>query len=176
MSGFYDLTGGSDGEGDVSDHDLQAAIDASLSDMIDRTTKTDQDHGGGAIQNTGGTSASSACGSSSTTPSVSSISKGKRPMRPSSDVSSGKESAGKRPRSADDGGEESRAKPPLFRLISTPSDKRESGTVSLRDVLTGEFTEALLSNYMIDMALLVEAQPRLASVPVVVVHGFKPNT
>lgn len=63
-------------------------------------------------------------------------------------------------------------KPPFFRLLSTSArDEAHNGSVSLRDLLSGEFQAALLSNYMMDLGLLVHAQPRLRCVPVVVVHG-----
>lgn len=66
--------------------------------------------------------------------------------------------------------------PPLFRLLSTsPSDSARTGSVDLDDLLSGSFSSALFSNYMIDMGLLVNAQPRLRSVPVVVVHGDQPG-
>lgn len=71
---------------------------------------------------------------------------------------------------------EHRCRPPLFRLISTPSDGPGAGTVSLSDIFSGDFTEALLANYMIDLPLLLQAQPRLESVPVVLVHGFDENS
>lgn len=83
---------------------------------------------------------------------------GKRPRR-KSEVDSGKLSA----------------KSLLFRLLSTsPSDRASGvGSLSLEDLLSGDFQEALLCNYMIDMDFLVDVQPRLRSVPVVIVHGDK---
>lgn len=68
--------------------------------------------------------------------------------------------------------------PPLFRLLSTSAADTggSSGSVALEDLLSGEFEEALLSNYMIDMGLMVQAQPRLACVPVIVVHGDKQDS
>lgn len=62
---------------------------------------------------------------------------------------------------------------PLFRLISTPHDEPGAGTVSMADLLSGDFTELLLANFMIDITFLLDVQPRLASVPVVIVHGFE---
>lgn len=65
---------------------------------------------------------------------------------------------------------------PLFRLLSTPSDNPGAGTVSLADLLSGQIIDAVLTNYMMDLELLLEAQPRLASVPTLLVHGFRANT
>lgn len=136
---------------DSDDDDLQAAIRASLSDS---------GYGGGA----------SSGGSSMTNDNNSSIGAGaSNSKRPSA---SNTEPVAKRPRSS-----EPVAKPPLFRLLSTsPSDRARTGSVALEDLLSGQFSSALLCNYMIDMALLVNAQPRLLSVPVVVVHGDKPGS
>lgn len=134
---------------DSDDEDLQAAIRASLSES---------GNGGGA----------SSGGSSSTNDDSIGAGSGNS-KRPSSSNSG---PVTKRPRSS-----EPVAKPPLFRLLSTsPSDRTRTGSVALEDLLSGQFSSALLCNYMVDMALLVNAQPRLLSVPVVVVHGDKPGS
>lgn len=137
---------------DSDDEALQAAIRASLSGS-----------GGGGGASSGGSSRTNGNNIGAGTS-----------KRPSTD-SSGQERLGngKRPRSC----EEPFAKPPLFRLLSTsPSDRARTGSVALEDLLSGQFSSALLCNYMVDMGLLVNAQPRLLSVPVVVVHGDKPGS
>lgn len=139
---------------DSDDEDLQAAIKASLSDA-----------GGGGGASSGGS------------PRINGNKVGAgvgNSKRPSSTNSSGQERLGngKRPRSS-----EPVAKPPLFRLLSTsPNDRARTGSVAFEDLLSGQFSSALLCNYMVDMGLLVNAQPRLLSVPVVVVHGDKPGS
>lgn len=45
------------------------------------------------------------------------------------------------------------------------------GAVGIQDLLEGEFTRCLLTNYMFDLAWLFGECPRLTSVPVVLVHG-----
>lgn len=176
MSGFYDLTaesGDSDNDGD--DDDLQVAINASLLDMNNQNSKPCANT---AVQSQGGSSSGSSFSANSR--------QNKRPLGAQQRAASeslqeaSMEKHRKRPRGVESGGaanSSNLAKAlPLFRLISTASDGPGSGSVGLKDLLSGAFTEALLSNYMVDMALLLEAQPRLESVPVIVVHGFKPNT
>lgn len=156
------------------DEDLQKAIRASLSSS-----------------GSGGAGSGAACSSvgSGNGPTIDNGSSSDESRSPSSNIStskrrlpqssSEKRGHGKRPRraSTEKNGQPSSAKPPLFRLLSTsPSDRARTGSVSLEDLLSGDFQEALLSNYMIDMDLLVEAQPRLRSVPVVVVHGDKEDS
>ncbi|CAM9973276.1 unnamed protein product [Pylaiella littoralis] len=139
---------------DSDDEDLQAAIRASLSTSCDG----DGASSGGSSWTNGGIGASA----------------GPAGKRPSSTNSSGRERSGngKRPRSC-----ESAAKPPLYRLLATsPSDRVRTGSVALEDLLGGQFSSALLCNYMVDMGLLGNAQPRLLSVPVVVVHGHQPGS
>lgn len=164
MDSQIDLTAESDGD----DADLQEAIRASLSGTVD----------------VGGGGGGSGCGGSATSDNSESCrnitectsqrhTAGKQRDR----VPAEHERKGKRPR----GKKEDTRKPSaqasfLFRLISTPTDKAGSGSVSLADLLSGDFQEALLTNYMVDIQLLLEAQPRLASVPVVLVHGFKDNS
>ncbi|CAM9748232.1 unnamed protein product, partial [Hapterophycus canaliculatus] len=142
---------------DSEDEDLQAAIKASLSD----TGK------GGIGVTSGGSSANSnervgGCSSAAVA--------SKRPSEASAAVGDRPTNA-KRPRNSG-----IFARPPLFRLLSTStSDSARTGSVDLEDLLSGSFLSALFSNYMIDMGLLVNAQPRLRSVPVVVVHGDQPG-
>lgn len=162
-----DLTGDSD------DEDLEAAIRASLF---------------GFSSGGGGSSACSSSPSSGNTPienSNSTAGKSKRRlMHPSSSSPSsqggetGRSHVNKRPRSEPDrAASESSIPPPLFRLLSTsPNDGASTGSVSIGDLLSGDFQEALLCNYMVDMGLLATAQPRLQCVPVVVVHGDKENS
>lgn len=176
MSSFYDLTAGSEGSDNDDDDDiLQAAINASLLDMNNQNSRTDASS---AVQSEGGSSSGSNFSGNSR--------QNKRPLdaqrhaalESPQEVSISKQR--KRPRSVESGeatnSDSVEKAPPLFRLISTPSDGPGSGSVGLKDLLSGGFTEALLTNYMVDMALLLEAQPRLEYVPVIVVHGFKPNT
>lgn len=161
-SEMIDLTGDSD------DNELEAAIRASLFGF---------GHGGG------GSSACSSTPSSGDTLIENSNSAGeskKRPTKssPSSHDAETRRTHGKRPRSEPSKeASKSAALPPLFRLLSTsPSDGASTGSVSIGDLLSGDFQEALLCNYMVDMGLLVAAQPRLRCVPVVVVHGDKENS
>lgn len=96
--------------------------------------------------------------------------------RPSASSSTSNGTAAKRAKPSTDGGSRIATRPPLFRLVSTLDDGPEAGTVSLADILSGDFTEALIANYMMDVGLLLRTQPRLASVPVVLVHGFGKNS
>lgn len=143
---------------DSEDEDLQAAIRASLSNSTS---------GGG-----GGSSSGISNSNRNNTHSGGASSEGsnasKRPQTDSPDPQ--RLGHVKRPRSW----EEPSPQPPLFRLLSTsPSDRAHNGSVGLEDLLSGDFESALLSNYMVDMGLMLQAQPRLGSVPVVVVHGEK---
>lgn len=163
MDRQIDLTAESDGD----DHDLQAAIRASLHSTID---------GGG------GGGGGSGCGGNATSDQNESFRKSatctsskRQKLRGPAEHET--ERKGKRPRvEKEHASSPSDQEPFLFRLISTPTDKAGSGSVSLADLLSGDFQEALLTNYMVDIQLLLEAQPRLASVPVVLVHGFKDNS
>ena len=157
---------------DSDDEDIEAAIKASLFGS----------YGGGA--GCGATAFSSSAGSGSVEISNSVKSK-KRAKHPSSSASSSSSDGagmghgyGKRPRSELNKAVSNACAPaPLFRLLSTSrSDEASTGSVSIGDLLSGDFQEALLCNYMVDMGLLVVAQPRLGSVPVVVVHGDKEDS
>lgn len=102
---------------------------------------------------------------------------GKRGKRPYASTSTSEKKRNKRAK-ADGKGKgkcrgERKTRSPLFRLISSPHDEPGAGTVSMADLLSGDFTELLLANFMIDIAFLLDVQPRLASVPVVIVHGFE---
>lgn len=77
----------------------------------------------------------------------------------------------KRTRNSPLGGHECRPKPPLFRLLSSPNDTPSVGSVELADLLSGDFHEALLTNFMVDPQFLMDAQPRLRYVPWVLVCG-----
>lgn len=162
---------------DSDDEYLEAAIRASLLGS-----------GSGGAGSGASASASSSSGSGSIENSNTLKSK-KRVLHPSSSASASASSSssdgagmrrghGKRPRSEPNKAvAKSGAPPPLFRLLSTSrSDGASTGSVSIGDLLSGDFQEALLCNYIVDMGLLVEAQPRLGSVPVVVVHGDKENS
>lgn len=159
---------------DSDDEELEAAIRASLFGS----------RGGGAGSGACSSSASSSDGSGSVENSNSTaVKSNKRVMQsspPPSASSAGETQRGhgKRPRTEPDkAASKICARPPLFRLLSTSrSDGASTGSVSIGDLLSGDFQEALLCNYMVDMGLLVDAQPRLASVPVVVVHGDKENS
>lgn len=134
---------------DSDDDDLQAAIRASLSSHSDSSGAT------------------SAAGNSSN-------SNAKRPASEQGvkETPAASHRNGKRPRSF-----QPFEKPPLYRLLSTsPSDRASTGSVGLDDLLSGDYESALLCNYMVDYALLVRCSPRLGSVPVTIVHGFKPGT
>lgn len=181
MSGLVDLTvdsGNSDNDDDVGDGDLQAALEASLATHIHDRRGKEQAAGASCSK-----SAVESKGGSSSTASSRDL-QNKRALdvqqaRPASQprVDGSMEARRKRPRNVDSPGKLAKVSaPPLFRLISTPTDGPQSGTVSLSDLLSGEFTEALMTNYMVDMMLLLQAQPRIACVPITLVHGFKPNT
>lgn len=158
---------------DSDEEELEAAIRMSLFGS----------GGGGA--GSGASSSSSSAGSGSIENS-NTLKSQKRVLHPSSSASSSSSSGragmrrdhGKRPRTEPNKAvSKSCAPPPLFRLLSTSrSDGASTGSVSIADLLSGDFQEALLCNYMVDMGLLVDAQPRLGSVPVVVVHGDKENS
>lgn len=77
----------------------------------------------------------------------------------------------KRTRNSSLRGYECRPKPPLFRLLSSPNDTPSVGSVELADLLSGDFHEALLTNFMVDPQFLMDAQPRLRYVPWVLVCG-----
>ncbi|CAM9293640.1 unnamed protein product [Scytosiphon promiscuus] len=147
---------------DSDDEDLQKAIKASLSE----TGKG----GSGSTFSASCANSNDEVGRTSPASTAAVASKSKRRSDASSAVGDRQTSA-KRPRSSG-----TSATPPLFRLLSTsPTDSARTGSVDLEDLLSGSFSSALFSNYMIDMGLLVNAQPRLRSVPVVVVHGDQPG-
>ncbi|CAM9909655.1 unnamed protein product [Ascophyllum nodosum] len=82
---------------------------------------------------------------------------------------------GKRKRRITLEGKELCARPPLFRLMASPTDTLSVGSVGLADILSGDFHEALLTNYMVDSQILMDAQPRLRHVPWVLVCGDMDN-
>lgn len=146
---------------DSEDEDLQAAIRASLSNST-------SSGGGGSSSDGMSNSNRNNSNNNSSGASSGASSASKRPHTDSSDPQ--RLGHGKRPRSWD----ELSPQPPLFRLLSTsPGDRASNGSVGLEDLLSGDFESALISNYLVDMGLMMQAQPRLGSVPVVVVHGDK---
>lgn len=151
------------------DEELEAAIRMSLFGS----------GGGGA--GSGASASSSSSASSGLIDNSNSLKSHKRVLHPpssSSDRAGKRRDHGKRPRTEPNKAiSKSSTPPPMFRLLSTSrSDGASTGSVSIADLLSGDFQEALLCNYMVDMGLLVGAQPRLGSVPVVVVHGDKENS
>lgn len=63
--------------------------------------------------------------------------------------------------------------PPFFRLVRIASDPADCAhVVSLRELLGGEFREALISTYLLKETLLFEEVPRLKRVPLIVVQGM----
>lgn len=181
MSGFVDLTGdsgNSDNDDGIDNSDFQAALEASLATHIPDRRGKERAAGGScskkAIECEGGSS-STASPRDLQNKRALDVQQGRPASQPRTEGSM--EAHRKRPRSAGSTDKLAKASaPPLFRLISTPTDGPQSGTVSLSDLLSGEFTEALMTNYMVDMMLLLQAQPRIACVPITLVHGFKPNT
>ncbi|CAB1111323.1 unnamed protein product [Ectocarpus sp. CCAP 1310/34] len=146
-----------------------------MSDRVDLTADSEDDELQAAIReslssHSGSSGATSAAGNSLN--SDGGMSRSKRPASEHSDNETPSQRNGKRPRSF-----QPFEKPPLYRLLSTsPSDRASTGSVGLDDLLSGDFESALLCNYMVDYALLVRSAPRLGSVPVTIVHGFKPGT
>lgn len=153
MNGHIDLTQDSD------DDDLQAAIQASLSQNV---------AGGGS----GGGSSTAGCSASSTSNSDAS----KRPVPKEDMAAVERHGPGKRLRVEPLEKSKPRSKAPLFRLLSSPTDTASAGAVPLEDLMSGEFHEALFANYMVDPILLMKAQPRLRQVPWVLVCGDRDDT
>lgn len=82
----------------------------------------------------------------------------------------------KRARNSPLRGYKPRPKPPLFRLLSSRNDTPSVGSVEFADLLSGDFHDALLTNFMVDPQFLMDAQPRLRHVPWVLVCGDADTT
>eukprot|EP00903_Cladosiphon_okamuranus_P008270 g7959.t1 len=63
--------------------------------------------------------------------------------------------------------------PPLFRPVRISSDPPGSDGVSLDELLAGEYTEALVSSYLVDVEFLLKTVPRLKKVPFLLIQGVK---
>ena len=67
--------------------------------------------------------------------------------------------------------------PPLFRPIRIPSDHpNNSDAVSLHELIAGDYTEVLIATYLFSGRFILDALPRLKTVPLLIVQGVKDNT
>lgn len=66
--------------------------------------------------------------------------------------------------------------PPLFRPVRIPSDPADNADgVSLHELLAGEYTDALIGSFLVDINFLLDAAPRLKTVPFLLIQGVKEN-
>lgn len=63
--------------------------------------------------------------------------------------------------------------PPLFRPVRIPTDPADSDGVSLDELVAGEYTDALVSSYLVDIKFLLDTAPRLKTVPFLLIQGIK---
>ncbi|CAM9593064.1 unnamed protein product [Scytosiphon promiscuus] len=65
--------------------------------------------------------------------------------------------------------------PPLFRPVRIPTDpcRNASDGVSLDELLAGEYTDALVATYLVDVEFLLKAAIRLCTVPFLLIQGIK---
>ncbi|CAN0443831.1 unnamed protein product, partial [Pylaiella littoralis] len=68
--------------------------------------------------------------------------------------------------------------PPLFRPVRIPSDPPQNAAdgVSLDELIAGEYTDALVACYLVDIEFLLKTVPRLKKVPFLLIQGVKEKT